>query len=336
MSENNPSNETSNKPISESELTLLTEKHISYLQSLDKTRDRNSIGFYTNEHLKISALYWGTGALNLLNKISLHNKEETINFIKQCINEDGGIGSSINQDSHITSTHYSILILCQLNSLNILEKEKIGLYIKSLQNKDGSFKGDKYAETDSRFSYCAVAILKLLNILNENYINIKKATEYVLSCQNFDGGFGGVPGAESHGAYCFTCIAFLSVTNQLNLINHIKTGEWLSQRQTHLGGFNGRPEKLPDVCYSWWVYSSMCMIGTQDYIDKDLLKNFILKCQDDELGGIGDRPGNCHGVFHTFFGLCGLSLLGYPGLNLIDPTYAIPVSDVKNVLGKKE
>ena len=87
MSENNPSNETSNKPISESELTLLTEKHISYLQSLDKTRDRNSIGFYTNEHLKISALYWGTGALNLLNKISLHNKEETINFIKQCIQE---------------------------------------------------------------------------------------------------------------------------------------------------------------------------------------------------------------------------------------------------------
>ena len=69
---------------------------------------------------------------------------------------------------------------------------------------------------------------------------------------------------------------------------------------------------------------------------KDLLKNFILKCQDDELGGIGDRPGNCHDVFHTFFGLCGLSLLGYPGLNLIDPTYAIPVSDVKNVLGKKE
>ena len=190
------------------ELTLYSEKHFSYLQSLDKTRDRDSIGFFTNEHLKVSALYWGTGALNLLNKLSSHNKEETVSFLEKCINEDGGIGTSIDQDSHITSTHYAILVLSQLDSLHILKREKIGLYIKSLQNKDGSFKGDTYAETDSRFSYCAVAILKLLGLLNENYINLSKATEYVLSCQNFDGGFGGVPGAESHGAYCFTCIGF--------------------------------------------------------------------------------------------------------------------------------
>ena len=312
-------------------LTLYSDKHFTYLQSLDKTRDRDSIGFFTNEHLKVSALYWGTGALNLLNKLEYHNKEETIEFLSKCINPDGGIGSSIDQDSHITSTHYALLTLAQFNSLNLISPEQIANYIKSLQNSDGSFKGDTYAETDSRFSYCAVAILKLLNLLNENYINLPKATEYVLSCQNFDGGFGGVPGAESHGAYCFTCIGFLSVTNQLNLINKVKTGEWLAERQTHLGGFNGRPEKLPDVCYSWWVYSSMNMIGTQDYIDKDLLKKFILECQDDELGGIGDRPGNCHDVFHTFFGLCGLSLMGYPGLKMIDPTYAIPVDDVKRV-----
>lgn len=311
--------------------TLLLDKHLDFLTNLDKTRDKNSIGFFTCEHLKVSALYWGVTALNLIHAIDKHNKEETIKLLNQCENENGGYGGSIGQDSHITSTHYAILVLSQLDALDQVKKEKVASYIKSLQNEDGSFKADEYTETDSRFSYCAVAILKILGLLNSNYINLPKATEYVLSCQNFDGGFGSIPGAESHGAYCFCCIGFLSVTNQLDLINKVQTGSWLAERQTHLGGFNGRPEKLPDVCYSWWVLSSMFMIGTEGYFQKDLLIKFILECQDEELGGIGDRPGNCHDVFHTFFGLSGLSLLKYGDLNMIDPTYAIPKETVDKI-----
>lgn len=33
-------------------------------------------------------------------------------------------------------------------------------------------------------------------------------------------------------------------------------------------------------------------------------------------------------VFHTFFGIAGLSLMGFPGLAAIDPTYALPVEVV--------
>jgi len=47
--------------------------------------------------------------------------------------------------------------------------------------------------------------------------------------------------------------------------------------------------------------------------------------QDDENGGIADRPGDMADVFHTYFGLCGLSLMGEPGLKPIDPVYALPV-----------
>jgi geranylgeranyl transferase type-2 subunit beta len=32
-----------------------------------------------------------------------------------------------------------------------------------------------------------------------------------------------------------------------------------------------------------------------------------------------DRPGNMVDVFHTLFGVAGLSLLGYPGLEDVDP-----------------
>ena len=30
----------------------------------------------------------------------------------------------------------------------------------------------------------------------------------------------------------------------------------------------GRPEKLPDVCYSWWVLASLKIIGKLHWIDK--------------------------------------------------------------------
>lgn len=48
-----------------------------------------------------------------------------------------------------------------------------------------------------------------------------------------------------------------------------------------------------------------------DWIDGSKLIGFILRCQDDEDGGIAERPGNMADVFHTFFGIAGLSLLGY-------------------------
>lgn len=318
-----------NKPLP---TTFLRKKNLEYLIKLDKTPDKDSLGHYTSEHLRVSALYWGVGALNLINELEKRElNNDTVEYLKKCANKNGGYGGSIGQDSHITSTHYAILVLAQLGRLDVVDNEKVAGYIKSLQNPDGSFRADKYTETDSRFSYCAVAILKILGKLNSDYIDLPKATEYVLSCQNFDGGFGSIPGAESHGAYCFVCIGFLSVTNQLDLVDKVHTGGWLAERQTHLGGFNGRPEKLPDVCYSWWVLSSMSMIGTEGYFDKQLLIKFILECQDDEDGGIGDRPGNCPDVFHTFFGFCGLSLMGYEGLKKINPTYAIPDETCKKI-----
>jgi prenyltransferase beta subunit len=39
-------------------------------------------------------------------------------------------------------------------------------------------------------------------------------------------------------------------------------------------------------------------------------QEFILSCQDPEKGGISDRPDDMADVFHTFFGIAGLSLMG--------------------------
>jgi geranylgeranyl transferase type-2 subunit beta len=51
------------------------------------------------------------------------------------------------------------------------------------------------------------------------------------------------------------------------------------------------------------------------------------------------RPGDVADVFHTFFGICGLSLLGYTedskggyaALKRVDPVYALPVHTLERM-----
>lgn len=105
-------------------------------------------------------------------------------------------------------------------------------------------------------------------------------------------------------------------------------------RQTETGGFNGRPEKLPDVCYSWWALSTLVMIEREHWINFEALKMFIIRAQDiDGKGGIADRPGNESDVFHTFFGIAGLSLMKHEGLQTVDPIYALPYETLDYIFG---
>lgn len=74
----------------------------------------------------------------------------------------------------------------------------------------------------------------------------------------------------------------------------------------------------------------MRILGRLDWIDKAALKRFILACQD-SAGGIADKPGNVPDVFHTFFGVAGLSLLGEPGLKQVDAAYALPMDTLQRL-----
>jgi geranylgeranyl transferase type-2 subunit beta len=64
-------------------------------------------------------------------------------------------------------------------------------------------------------------------------------------------------------------------------------------------------------------------LGKLEWIDSNKLKNWILKCQDDETGGFADKPGNMVDVYHTCFGITGLSLLGEPNLKAVNAKYCM-------------
>ncbi|KAJ2588335.1 Rab geranylgeranyltransferase [Coemansia sp. RSA 1722] len=188
--------------------------------------------------------------------------------------------------------------------------------------------------------YWGLVALSLMNkqqaldkeeILLQVNINVDGVVEYVEKSMNYDGGFGSEPGGESHSAQIFTCLAALAIAGKLQIIDRERLSRWLAERQLKSGGLNGRPQKLEDVCYSWWVLSSLKILDRVHWVDKDRLCEFILSAQDSVGGGIADRPGDMADVYHTCFGIAGLSLAGFKGYNLeqVDPVYCMPVSVVK-------
>lgn len=162
-------------------------------------------------------------------------------------------------------------------------------------------------------------------------LDVPRAVDFVLACKNFDGGFGCSPGGESHAGQVFTCVGALALAGALGRADGDLVAWWLCERQTRSGGLNGRPEKLQDVCYSWWCLSCLAILKRLHWVDQHALTRFILHCQDEDDGGISDRPDDMADVYHTFFGIAGLSLLGHPGLAAVDPVHALPVETVARV-----
>ncbi|CAF9931959.1 MAG: hypothetical protein ALECFALPRED_005131 [Alectoria fallacina] len=304
------------------ELKLVVENHVEYIKSLDTRQDE--LEYWLTEHLRLNGVYWGLTALHLLGHPQALPRDATVDFVLSCQHENGGFGAAPGHDAHMLYTVSAVQILGTVDALEQLDpcdkagKEKVGKYIADLQNREtGSFAGDQWGETDTRFLYGALNALSLLHMLH--LVDVPKAVNYIQVCANFDGGYGVSPGAESHAGQIFTCVGALAIAGRLDLVDKDRLGGWLSERQLPNGGLNGRPEKLEDVCYSWWVVSSLAMIDRLHWIDGDKLVQFILRCQDPEKGGIADRPGDMVDVFHTHFGIAGLSLIGFPGLIEVDP-----------------
>ncbi|KAI2504347.1 Prenyltransferase and squalene oxidase repeat [Fragilaria crotonensis] len=362
-------------------------KHVHYVETLADKLQHSFEGAITN-HLRLSGVYWSVCTMFLLCGDDLktvdenmglltskHEQEQLsiVDWIDTCFDETtGAYGGDTGQDGHVLYTLSALQVLAMADCLDRVPTDRVVPFLASLQQPDGSFVGDAAAaasssinttaaEIDTRFSYCVLSALSILNRLDA--IDINKAVKYIQKCFNpLDGGYGSCIGAESHAGQVFCCIGALSIAQALHhYVDDLDDDEygtatdaltkltwWLSERQCDSGGLNGRSEKQADVCYSWWILSSMSLLGVVQYIDSAKLASFIVKAQDPDDGGIADRPDDMADVFHTFFGISGLSLLGYlPDTYLrdddgndqkvqhrfgqIDPVYALPVSVVKRL-----
>jgi geranylgeranyl transferase type-2 subunit beta len=337
-------------------------EHVAFLRRYvdrDVMELPRTFELWFTEHLKLSAAYWTVTALALLGRLEVVARERLLDWVLRCQHPSGGFGGDQGQDPHLLYTLSAVQILYLLGEEQRLDRDLVLGYVMSLQQEDGSFAGDDWGEIDTRFCLCAALTLALLGYPlqpgvrddttgsftasqrgpKKRSIRIDDLVDYVMRCENDDGGFGVVPGAESHAGQIFCCVGTLALCGALQRLRDggERLARWLAYRQLRNGGFNGRPDKLPDVCYSWWVLASLKIIGRQHWIDGEALERFIFACharadnENEYAGGIADRPGDEPDVFHTFFGLAGLSLLGKHDLAPIDPVFALPREVVQRI-----
>lgn len=82
---------------------LLKEKHIAYVQSLDKHQE--NFEYWLSEHLRLNGVYWGLTALCLMDAKESFNKDEVVEFVMKCYCEStGGFGPFPRHEAHIHAT----------------------------------------------------------------------------------------------------------------------------------------------------------------------------------------------------------------------------------------
>lgn len=108
--------------------------------------------------------------------------------------------------------------------------------------------------------------------------------------------------------------------------------KWCVDRQ--LSGFQGRINKIPDTCYSFWIGASLCLLEGEKLIDSKILRAHTMSCQK-KIGGFGKWPDQPPDVLHTYFSLCGLSLLaGETSIATIDPALGFNIERTKRFYKK--
>ena len=78
------------------------------------------------EHLRLNGVYWGLNALHLLGHPEALSRDQTIEFVLSCQNQDGGFGAAPGHDSHMLYTVSAVQILTTINALPELNRPGFG------------------------------------------------------------------------------------------------------------------------------------------------------------------------------------------------------------------
>lgn len=267
-----------------------SKKTVKYLLNLQNTEGAFTFDEYGDFDTRFDCCgILSLHLLSLMKDICPANEIELFQYAEHCrlycINE---IGFDFHTEQSIQEEHHPVY--------NTLVEEKLNFDASALTN-----------QIERGF-------------LEEIGFQTEKTLKHLLSCINYDGGAGQLVGSESHAAQVFCVVSALRSLGCLEMIDRMKTVDFLIYRQVENGGLNGRVNKKEDVCYSFWAFSAMVILKAE-YIDLERLYQFILSCQD-ENGGFSDRPGNQPDVYHLMFSLASISLLG-KGLIKIDPSFSI-------------
>ncbi|KAH8402932.1 hypothetical protein KR222_000472 [Zaprionus bogoriensis] len=231
------------------------------------------------------------------------------------------------QWGHLAMTYTSIAVLVTLgDDLTRLDRQSIVRGVAQVQRPDGSFSASiDGSENDMRFVYCAATICHMLDHWGD--VDKEAMFQFVMRSLRYDYGFSQELEGESHGGTTFCALATLELSGQLHRLDATtveRIKRWLIFRQ--MDGFQGRPNKPVDTCYSFWIGAALRILNAFELTDYERNREYILSTQDKLIGGFAKWPQATPDPFHTYLGLCGLAFTGEPGLNAVMPSLNISMA----------
>ncbi|KAH8261827.1 hypothetical protein KR038_000631 [Drosophila bunnanda] len=225
------------------------------------------------------------------------------------------------QWGHLAMTYTSIAVLVTLgDDLSRLDRRSIVDGVAAAQKAEGSFGACiDGSEDDMRFVYCAAAICHMLDYWGD--VDKEAMYQFIMRSLRYDYGFSQELEGEAHGGTTFCALAALHLSGQLKRLDADtvqRMKRWLIFRQ--MDGFQGRPNKPVDTCYSFWIGASLCILDCFELTDYAKNREYILSTQDKLIGGFAKWPQATPDPFHTYLGLCGLAFTGEPGLSAVNPS----------------
>ncbi|KAL3680727.1 hypothetical protein R1sor_023683 [Riccia sorocarpa] len=304
--------------------------------------------YESEESNRLTLAYFATSALDILDSLDQVAVEDTISWVyglqvlplnganggKTCgfrgspsvrvkkLSDDGSDQPLVHDGGHLAMTYSALAILAVLgDDYSRVSRDAILRSLRELQQPDGSFCPTLMdRQSDMRFLFCAIAISVMLD--DWSGVDTKKAVEFIVRSQTFDGGFGLLPSLEAHGGATYCALASLRLITLHDpsygalsfLIDVDMLLQWCLYRQSPEGGFQGRPNKPPDTCYAFWLGGTLRLLEIDHLCDQEKLRSFLLSAQS-KWGGYSKFPEDeLPDLLHSYYGLCGFSLLREPGL----------------------
>lgn len=336
--------------------TIDYERHVKYFKMCLKVLPSAVQSEGSN---MLMLIYCAIGGLCLLNYDFTDDEKQryTEHVYAQLVSTGEGFrGSHILKLQHesgydqptIANTYSALCILLMLEDdySARLDSDKIMGFVNRCQTENGSFKslldkhGNPFGDGDLRQTYMALSIRKLLNYKGTNDIDLSKIKRNILSKKVLDGGLGN---GESHAGLTFCGLAALKLMGELHLEDWTRTVNWLVHRQISFndynmetlsqndatdesdnGGHNGRVNKLADTCYSFWCSGSLSMLNAAQFVNSQEMQTYLLvQTQNNIMGGFSKTDVDHPDPYHSFLGLCALSLVGDNDLARLNPCLVI-------------
>ncbi|EGG12150.1 uncharacterized protein MELLADRAFT_59380 [Melampsora larici-populina 98AG31] len=276
-----------------------------------------------------------------------------LKFVVDCQRPNGSFGpfpTSTEQDVRFVYCATAILEILNIDPKTVIDVQSTGKFPNRInffcnlitdfqscifenQRYDGGYGQAPFLESQGGTTYCVLAALKLLNKLDDS-LSSEDALETARWLVHRQNEFHDLPDEESDEE----SNTRQDEINSSNLKTEpVKASEpsgvsSLTQIQPLVAGFQGRPGKILDACYSFWCTAALSIIQEHHSLkdinsipgpllhDPEANIKFLMLCQSKQWGGIARFPEDHPDVYHNYLALGSISL-----------SYAL-LSDLENPL----